>query len=109
MRQLFPWIETVFADQAYAGARVRANASRSVQIITRPKGTVGFTVLPRRWVVERTFAWLCRNRRLAKDFETRVDNTQAYLQLAMIKLLTQRLAITRNLSDLHGTDSSRNL
>ncbi len=44
------------------------------------------------WVVERTFAWLCRNRRLAKDFETRVDNAAAYLQLAMIKLLTRRLA-----------------
>ncbi len=38
------------------------------------------------WVVERTFAWLCRNRRLAEDFETRVDNAAAYLQLAMIKL-----------------------
>ncbi len=43
-------------------------------------------------VVERTFAWLCRNRRFAKDFETRVDNAAAYLQLAMIKLLTRRLA-----------------
>ncbi len=93
MRQLFSWIETVFADQAYAGPRVRANAGRSVEIITRPRGTVGFTVLPRRWVVERTFAWLCRNRRLAKDFATRVDNSQAYLRSAMIKLLTRRLAI----------------
>ncbi len=45
-----------------------------------------------RCVLERTFAWLCRNRRLAKDFETRVDNAAAYLQIAMIKLLTRRLA-----------------
>ncbi len=44
------------------------------------------------WVVERTFAWLCRNRRLANDFETRVDNAAAYLELATIKLLTRRLA-----------------
>ena len=44
------------------------------------------------WVVERSFAWLCRNRHFAKDFETRVDNAAADLQLAMIKLLTRRLA-----------------
>ena len=44
------------------------------------------------WVIERTFAWLRRNRRLAKDFETRVDNAAAYLQVAMIKLSTRRLA-----------------
>ena len=44
------------------------------------------------WALEHTFAWLCRNRRLAKDFETRVDNAAAYLQLAVIKLLTRRLA-----------------
>ena len=66
----------------------------SIKIITRPKNVPGFTVLPRRWVVERTFAWLCRNRRLAKDFECRVENAEAYIQLAMIKLLTCRLATT---------------
>ncbi len=44
------------------------------------------------WRIERTFAWLCRNRRLAKHFETRVDNAATYLQLAMIKLLSRRLA-----------------
>ena len=92
MRQLFPWIETIFADRAYAGPRVRQAAGRRVEIITHPEDTAGFTVLPRRCVVERTFAWLSRNRRLAKDFETRVENAVAYLQIAMIKLLTCRLA-----------------
>ncbi len=48
MRGLFPWIETVFADQAYAGPRVSRAAGRKVEIITRPKGTLGFTVLPKR-------------------------------------------------------------
>ncbi len=62
------------------------------EIITRPKHTTGFTVLPRRSVVERSFAWLSRNRCLAKDLETHVENAAAYLQLAMIKLLTRRLA-----------------
>ena len=92
MRQLFPWVETVFADQAYRGPRVRQTAGRRIEIITRPKGAIGFTLLPRRWVVERTFAWLCRNRRLAKDFETHVENAAAYIQIAMIKLLTRRIA-----------------
>ncbi len=58
---------------------LRKAAGRRVEIITRPKGTAGFTVLPRRWVVESIFAWLCRNRRLAKDFETSVENAAAYL------------------------------
>lgn len=53
MRQLFPWIETVFADQAYAGPRVRHSAGCKVEIIVRPKGAAGFTVLPRRWVTTR--------------------------------------------------------
>ncbi len=92
MRQLFPWIEIVFADRAYAGPHVRQAAGHGVEIVTRPGDTAGFTVLPRRWVVERIFAWLSRNRRLAKDFETRVESAVGYLQIAMLKLLTRRLA-----------------
>ena len=61
MRQLYPWIEIVFADQAYASPRVREAADRRIEIVTRPKGAIGFTILPRRWAVERTFAWLGRN------------------------------------------------
>ncbi len=62
---------------------------RKVEIITRPKETLGFTVLSKRWVVERTLVWLSRDRRLAKDFETHVENAAAYIQIAMIKLLTR--------------------
>ena len=64
-------------------ASVQGNARRA-----SPMNTSDFTVLPRRWVVERTSTWLSRNRRLAKDFEIRVENAQAYLQLAIINLLT---------------------
>ena len=68
-RRWFPFIERVFADTAYAGERV-ANATRIfVEIVRKLPDQVGFAVLPRRWVVERFFAWLGRNRRLAKDFE----------------------------------------
>ncbi len=53
----------------------------------------GFTVPPRRWVVERTFAWLNRNRRLAKDFEATIASAEAWLYIASIQLITRRLAI----------------
>ena len=52
----------------------------------------GFQLLPRRWVVERTLAWLNRNRRLAKDFETAIETAEAWIFLASIQLLTRRLA-----------------
>lgn len=92
MGQLFPWIEIVFTDRAYAGPRVRQAAGHRVEIITRPGDTAGFTVSPRRWVVERIFAWLSRNRSGAKDFETRIESAVGYRQIATIKLLAHRLA-----------------
>ena len=71
-RRWFPFIERAFVDTAYAGERV-ANATRIiVEIVRKLPDQVGFTVLPRRWVVERFFAWLGRNRRLAKDFEVTI-------------------------------------
>ncbi len=64
----------MFADHAYAGPRVRQAAGHRVEITTRPGDTTGFTAWSRRWVVERIFAWLSRDRRRAKDFETRVES-----------------------------------
>lgn len=64
----------MFADRAYAGPRVHQAAGHSVEITTRPGDTAGLTALSRRWVVERIFAWLSRNRRRAKDVETRVES-----------------------------------
>lgn len=93
---LFPWLQKIFADAGYAGEKAeRAIAtfgSWVLEIVKRPADAQGFQVLPRRWVVERTFAWLCRNRRLAKDFETHTDSAKAYLYAASIMLLTRRLA-----------------
>ena len=61
-------------------------------IVKRSDRAAGFVVLPRRWVVERTFAWLGRNRRLAKDAETLIASSTALLYLAATRLLTRRLA-----------------
>ena len=68
-RALYPFIERVFADSAYAADRVATATRIIVEIVRKQAGQIGFAVHPRRWVVERFLAWLGRNRRLAKDFE----------------------------------------
>ncbi len=63
-----------------------------MEAVLRPQGSKGFVLLPRRWVVERTFAWLTRCRRLAREYEVRLESSQALVYLAMIKLILARLA-----------------
>ena len=88
----WPFIERAFADAGYAGERM-AKASRVVvEIVRKPAGQIGFAVHPRRWVVERFFAWIGRNRRLAKDFEKTVASAEAFLYAASTMLLLRRLA-----------------
>ncbi len=62
-----------------------------LEIVEREPGTRGFQVQPRRWVVERCFAWLSRNRRLAKDYERKVQTSETLIAVAMIRLLLRRL------------------
>lgn len=96
VRSLYPWLRHIFADGGYAGDKLRGALSQSgqwtLEIIKRPERAAGFAVLPRRWVIERTFAWLGRCRRLAKDFETTIASAVAWLLVAHIRLLTRRLA-----------------
>ena len=63
-----------------------------LEIVSKPPGQQGFAVIPRRWVVERTFGWLGRNRRLAKDYEEYAETTEAWVYLGMIRLMLRRLA-----------------
>lgn len=92
----WPWLRYVFADGGYAGSKLRAALQKigtfTLEIIKRSDSTKGFEVLPRRWVVERTFAWLGRCRRLAKDFERTIASAEAWVFIANIRLLTRRLA-----------------
>jgi len=62
-----------------------------LEIVKRPRHATGFQLLPRRWVIERTFAWLDRNRRFAKDFERSIDTATTMVVLAVIQLLIRRL------------------
>jgi putative transposase len=91
-RASFPFVECVFADAAYAAERVAQATRIAIEIVHKPKDQVGFAVHPRRWVVERCFAWLGRNRRLAKDFEATVASATSFLYAASVLLLTRRLA-----------------
>ena len=96
IRRLYPWLRHIFADGGYAGDKLRdalrAFGRWTVQIIKRSDQAQGFEVLTRRWVVERTFAWLGRCRRLAKDFETNLSSSTAWTLIAHIRRLTRNLA-----------------
>jgi putative transposase len=95
-RYRFPWLRHVFADGGYAGGKLREAMNRhgswTIEIIKRSDAAKGFEVLPRRWVVERTFAWLGRCRRLAKDFERSIESATAWALIASIRMMTRRLA-----------------
>jgi putative transposase len=92
----FPKLRHVFADRVYRGDKL-LNAiadlgAWTIEIVTRSQSVGTFKAEPRRWVVERTFAWFGRNRRLAKDFEQTIASAEAWLMIASVRLLTRRLA-----------------
>ena len=96
VRSLYPWLRHVFADGGYAGDKLKdalAGAGDwTIEIVKRSDVAKGFVLLPRRWVVERTFAWLNRNRRLAKDVEATIESAVTWLYIASVKLMSRRLA-----------------
>jgi transposase len=92
--RFYPFLRHVFADGGYRGPKLRS-AMRSewtIQIVKRSDTAKGFEVIPRRWVVERTFAWLGRCRRLAKDWEKSIESSTAWTLIAHIRILIRRLA-----------------
>lgn len=93
-RRRFPSIIKLFADAGYQGPRVAQVVadigSWQIEIVKRTEAH-SFVVLPKRWIVERTFAWLSRNRRLARDFERHACTVVAFIRLAMIRIMLRRL------------------
>jgi transposase len=93
-RRSFPFIERIFADAGYQGAKMaKAVANTGIwtlQVVKRSDAH-RFVVLPKRWIVERTFAWISRNRRLARDFERYARTVAAFFRLAMIRIMLRRL------------------
>jgi putative transposase len=96
VRRRLPCLQHVFADRVYRGPKLLnaiADVGKwTIEIVTRKQTFGTFKPEPRRWVVERTFAWLGRNRRLAKDFEATIASAEAWLMVASVQLLTRRLA-----------------
>ena len=88
----FPRLRLIWADGAYAAAVgwARKVCGWALAIVTRPAGAKGFVVLPKRWVVERTFAWLLRWRRMGRDYERLTESSEAMIRLAMIHLMVRR-------------------
>jgi putative transposase len=96
VRQALTRLQKVWADAAYAGPQlgdwVKAKCHWILEIVKRTDDMKGFVVLPKRWVVERSFSWLGRNRRLSKDYERLPESSEAFIYIASIRLMTKRLA-----------------
>ncbi len=105
MSAVFPDVQLIWADGGYAGKFVewaKQLLGLVIEIVRKREGQRGFEVLPRRWVVERTFAWITKCRRLVLDYERRIDHAEAMVQLAMIGLMLRRLARAVPTSDVTG-------
>jgi len=95
IRKRWPWLKHLFADGAYDRGKLMDKAAFLdfvIEIVRRVEGQQGFEVLPRRWVVERTFGWMIRWRRLVRDYEQRIDVSEAMIHVAMGSLLLRRIA-----------------
>jgi putative transposase len=91
----FPRLRVVWADSKYHNhdlyAWVAEHGNYKLQIVSRPPGAKGFVLLPKRWVVERTFAWLGRARRLSKDYEKLIETSEAMVMMSGIHMMLNRL------------------
>lgn len=104
LREKYTRLSKIWADGGYSGALVdwvyelrqgRGRRRISLEIVRKPKEG-GFVVLPKRWIVERTFGWLGRSRRMSKDYEELTDSSQAWIWIAMIQLMARRLALAHS-------------
>ena len=91
-RRAFPFVAKAFADAGYAGDKPATATIITVEIVRKPPDQIGFAVHPRRWVVERFFSWISRNRRLWKDPEATLASARAFLYAASVMILMRRIA-----------------
>lgn len=100
-----PRLKKIWADAAYRGQELaawcKAEGDWELEVVERPPGARGFSIQPRRWVVERTFGWLSRSRRLSKDYERKVQTSETLIQMAMIRLLVARLSRSTKPLSIH--------
>ena len=95
----FERLKVILGDGGYTGSLIgwlKRNFNLILEIVKRPAESKGFVLLPRRWIVERTFSWLNRHRRLSKDYEYLPDTSEVMVQVAMIGIMLRRLAPEKN-------------
>lgn len=99
MKDNYRRLKVLFADSAYGRSGlpewVRQTCGWILQTVLRPVGAKGFVILPKRWIVERTFAWISAWRRFSKDYEGRADTSETLIQIRMIHLMTKRLVAAK--------------
>ena len=101
LRTRFGWLRRIWADGGYSGAliawvrQLAPQRGTRLEIVQHQRKLSHFAVLPKRWIVERTFAWLGRFRRLSKDYERTTSSSEAHILIAMIRLMTRRIAAKR--------------
>jgi putative transposase len=95
LKPFVPRLKKVWADGAYAGEKLAGwleeQGGWELEIIARDREAKGFEMLPKRWIIERSFSWLIRNRRLSKDYERLVQTSETFIEVAMIRLILRRL------------------
>lgn len=94
VRRDFPTLQLIWVDSGYKDWVIedaKTYYAVTLEQVSKPKGQVGFAVQPRRWVVERTFAWLGRGRRLSKDYERLPENSESVVYIGSIRLMLKRL------------------
>jgi putative transposase len=94
-KELIKRLELIWADGGYRGtliAWVEEVFGWKLEIVEKQEGQIGFQILPKRWIVERTFGWLVRQRRLARDYERLPETSEAFIYIAMIRIMVRRLA-----------------
>ena len=95
---MYQRVQIIWADGGYLGALVqwvkqlRPFGKLRLEIVRRSDHAKGFKVLPKRWIVERTFGWLYKSRRLCRDYEVRLDHSESMIRICMIRLMLKRLA-----------------
>ena len=96
IKEQMPRLQLIWADGGYRGKLIEWVAVQCLsilEIVERNDQVKGFVILPKRWIVERTFSWLNRNRRLSKDYERKIESSEAFLYLSMSILMLKRLKI----------------
>lgn len=98
LAERFGWLKLIWADGGYAGkfigwvASLQRHRTINLEIVRRSDDAKGFKVLPKRWIVERTFGWLSKYRRLSKDYETHPESSVAMIHIAMSRLMLKRIS-----------------